>query len=162
MALHELEVTVPPERQDWTDVDYAAEMLMYLGLARAVERLDLSLEEQSKIWQGAASREEAVHQSLVPVGVLAVEWGKRRGWQITEDFGLKLDWQKHDLPYLMARTSDAITQTHWSASNSNPGGARVYLNMIISCVEDYFRARNWHFEEEVMAAINGNDYLHQK
>lgn len=156
-ALHELRPDIPITHQEWSHDDYAAEMIMYLGLARVAVLPDLSPPKQSLVYQRNSSPEEIVKSTLAEAIGVGLEWAGRNQWQIGTSFRLNLDWRRHGLAYMITRTTGGITQAHMYSVQDNPVRAMEFLNHAIAHIMDYSRARGWSLEEIVSERINNRN-----
>lgn len=147
MQLALLEPRVPQGHEDWSDEEYAGRIVVLIGCAgnRYLDRDDSS------------SVPAGLQPYLVEGLVLAIEWAHRRGWPLASDFGLRLDWQNHSFLYMVLRTGEALSGTHWAAVHDNPARAMEQLNFAIGCLVDYCRWRGWPVEAEAARAIRGED-----
>lgn len=154
-ALHELRPGIPITHQEWSNDDYAAEMIMHLGLARAVVSLpDLSPEKQSIIWRGVLTKEEVIQQALANTIIVGLEWAGRNNWPIADGtFSLNLDWGDQGLSHLISRAAGAIAQTQMNAIQKN-SSVRESINLAFGYLMDYSRVKKWSLEELVANTVN--------
>ncbi len=143
--LHELDPGVPDLHESWTDDDYAGRIVINLGRAGALH-LDSAA--------GAATAGEGIQEALTEALLLGLEWARRRGWRLAEDFRLNLKWDQHTLLYLLLRTSEGITSAHWAAVHHNPSRAVEQINFAFSHLVDYGRYHGWPLEDAVARAVD--------
>lgn len=145
MQLGLLQPGVPQGHEDWSDEEYAGRIIVLLGRAGS-DYLESDDDSSDPL---------ALQPYLVDGLVLAIEWAHRRGWPLASDFGLRLDWQNHSFLYLVLRTGEALSGTHWAAVHDNPARAMEQLNFAIGCLVDYSRWRGWPVEAAAARAIRG-------
>lgn len=152
MALHELIPEIPEAHQGWTDDQYFNTVLV--SFSKAVE-IDLSANNQTIVRQGNFDEDERIRAALADAGADCLEWAKVRGWEIVENFGLRINWNTQGgLLRMVARAVAGIGIAHWSNINSNPSRAEEGLNTALGFIEDYFRYRQWPLEEDIASRLN--------
>lgn len=149
MPVHHLDPGIPDTHRHWSDDDYAGRMLLDLAEAGRLELAGGGVGASGARGQDAPD----VQAALVDALLLGIEWARRQGWPLAEDYGLRLDWGQHGFLYLMLRAAEGISTAHWSAVNQNPARAMEQLNFALGYLIDYCHYRGWPLEEAAAQAL---------